>query len=38
MSFFDDFANAVSTYPSTSVTLSIVDVALQTGTAVRFLS
>ena len=33
MAFFDDFANAVSTYPSTSVTLSIVDVALQTGTA-----
>ena len=33
MAFFDDFATAVQNYPSTSVTLSIVDVAVQTGTA-----
>ena len=32
MTFIDDFASAVSSYPSTSVTLSIVDVAVQTGT------
>jgi hypothetical protein len=32
VTFIDDFASAVSSYPSTSVTLSIVDVAVQTGT------
>ena len=32
MPFFDDFTNAVNNYPATYVTLSIVDLAIQSGT------
>lgn len=32
MAFFDDFVSAVNSYPSSHVTLSIINVALQTGT------
>ena len=33
MSFFSDFANALESYPADSVSISITDVAIETGTA-----